>query len=75
MVPANSVIALVEALLTLLQDEPRRLALGRLARQRVQRLFSMERFIQQYEMLYRRLGEAGYAALGEIRGPVQPGGH
>ena len=74
-VPANSVIALVEALLTLLQDEPRRLALGRLARQRVQRLFSMERFIQQYEMLYRRLGEAGYAALGEIRLPVQPGGH
>lgn len=52
--PANDAPALAAALLTLLQDEPQRLAMGRAARERVQRLFSTERFIQGYEALYER---------------------
>ena len=53
-VPPDSAPALAQALLTLLQDEKRRLAFGRSARQRVQHLFSPTQFIQQYEQLYQR---------------------
>jgi glycosyltransferase involved in cell wall biosynthesis len=55
-IPAGDVGALVDGLLDLLADEARRLALGASARQRVQRLFSTERFIQQYESVYTQLG-------------------
>lgn len=54
-VPPNDVPALEKGLLALLQDKPARLALGAAARQRVQRLFNTERFVQQYESLYTAL--------------------
>ncbi len=55
-IPAADVGALADGLLALLADEAARLALGAAARQRVQLLFSTERFIQQYEGLYTQLG-------------------
>ena len=55
-IPAADVGALVDGLLDLLADEAGRLALGAAARQRVQLLFSTERFIQQYETVYTQLG-------------------
>ncbi|MCL4267302.1 MAG: glycosyltransferase [Anaerolineae bacterium] len=55
-IPAADVEALTDGLLALLADEAARLALGAAARQRVQLLFSMERFIQQYEAVYTQLG-------------------
>ncbi|MBK9055240.1 MAG: glycosyltransferase [Chloroflexi bacterium] len=69
-VPPDSAPALAEAFLTLLRDEERRLALGRSARQRVQHLFSPEQFIQQYELLYRRLGSGEAAPVVEGFRPV-----
>jgi glycosyltransferase involved in cell wall biosynthesis len=57
-VPANDAAALANGLLTLLQDEPTRLSMGLAARQRVQELFSTDRFMQQYESLYLALGMA-----------------
>ena len=55
-VSPDNVAALADGLLTLLRDEEKRLALGETARQRVQHLFSTERFIKQYESLYAALG-------------------
>ncbi len=56
-VPPDDVHALADGLLALLSNEPMRGALGAAARQRVQRLFSIERFIQQYETLYQAVRE------------------
>jgi glycosyltransferase involved in cell wall biosynthesis len=55
-IPAADVAALADGLLALLADEAARLALGAAARQRVQLLFSTDRFIQQYEAVYTQLG-------------------
>lgn len=55
-IPAADVEALTDGLLALLANEAARLALGAAARQRVQLLFSTERFIQQYEAVYTQLG-------------------
>jgi glycosyltransferase involved in cell wall biosynthesis len=57
-VPPNNIEALADGLLTLLQDRSTRITLGAAARQRVQHLFSTDRFIQQYESLYTALGYA-----------------
>jgi glycosyltransferase involved in cell wall biosynthesis len=64
-VPAGSAAALAEALLTLVQDAPRRVAMGHAARLRVQSDFSIDTIARQYEDLYmhllrdRRAGMAG----------------
>jgi glycosyltransferase involved in cell wall biosynthesis len=57
-VPPNNIEALADGLLTMLQDRSTRITLGAAARQRVQHLFSTDRFIQQYESLYTALGYA-----------------
>ncbi|MFO7680217.1 MAG: glycosyltransferase [Chloroflexota bacterium] len=62
-IPAGDVGALADGLLGLLADEAERLVLGATARQRVQLLFSTERFIQQYETVYTQLG---------LRLPISP---
>ena len=72
-VPPDSPGALAEALLTLLQDKERRLALGRSARHRVRHLFSPEQFIHQYELLYRRLAEGKVVPVVEGFGPISTG--
>lgn len=74
-VPPDDASALAEALLTLLRDEERRLALGRAARQRVRHLFSPEQFIQQYELLYQRLGAGKNIPVVEGFGSVSTGNH
>jgi len=55
LVPPGDVDALASALESLIDDEPRRLALGRAARTRAQELFSAEVIVPRYEALYRRL--------------------
>lgn len=72
-VPPDSAQALAEALLTLLQNEGQRLALGRAARQRVQQLFSPKPFIQQYEQLYQQLGSGEAAPVVESFRPIRTG--
>jgi glycosyltransferase involved in cell wall biosynthesis len=52
LVPPESPEALAAALLELLNDPVRRLAMGRAARARVQRDFGMERYIAQHAALY-----------------------
>ncbi|HUM68198.1 MAG TPA: glycosyltransferase, partial [Chloroflexota bacterium] len=55
-IPPADVGALTDSLLSLLADEAMRMTLGAAARQRVQLIFSTERFIQQYEAVYTQLG-------------------
>jgi N-acetyl-alpha-D-glucosaminyl L-malate synthase BshA len=55
LVPAGDVTALAKALGGLIDDEPRRLALGRTARVRARARFSAEVIVPCYEALYRRL--------------------
>lgn len=57
-VPPNDVAALAEALLALVNDETRRLELGRAARLRVQHDFSMATFTAQHEALYSEIWQA-----------------
>jgi glycosyltransferase involved in cell wall biosynthesis len=52
LVPPNDVQALADALLELLNDEERRLEMGRAGRARVQHDFSMTTFTAQHEALY-----------------------
>jgi L-malate glycosyltransferase len=53
--PAGDVATLARALETLIQDEPRRHALGRAAQVRARERFSAEVIVPRYEALYRRL--------------------
>ena len=55
LVPPGDAVALTKALESLLQDEPRRRALGRAARARARERFSAEVIVPRYEALYRRL--------------------
>jgi L-malate glycosyltransferase len=55
LVPAGDAAALAKALEALLEDEPRRQALGRAAQARSRTLFSAEAIVPRYEALYRRL--------------------
>jgi L-malate glycosyltransferase len=55
LVPAGDVAALTKALDALLEDEPRRHALGRAAQARSRKLFSAEAIVPRYEALYRTL--------------------
>jgi glycosyltransferase involved in cell wall biosynthesis len=55
LVPAGDVGALAGAVEALLLDAPRRVALGRAARERARALFSPEVIVPRYEALYRRL--------------------
>jgi glycosyltransferase involved in cell wall biosynthesis len=55
LVPAGDVAALAKALEALLEDEPRRHALGRAAQKRSRELFSSEVIVPRYEALYRKL--------------------
>ncbi len=54
-VPPGDVPALATALLSLLDDRERRLAMGRAARARVQHDFNIDTIVDQYESLYRAL--------------------
>lgn len=56
--PVDDPEQLSAGLLTLLEDGSLRLKLGKAARERVRRRFSTERFVEQYETLYARLGRA-----------------
>jgi glycosyltransferase involved in cell wall biosynthesis len=73
LVPPGDVEALAEALLSLLQDEPRRWAMGRSARARVQRLFNVEAFTQAYENLYELLADRGSEAAHKDNVSVRSG--
>ena len=55
LVPPSNPAALVDALKSLLQDAPARLAFGTAARERMEREFSLDRMIGNYEQLYRAL--------------------
>jgi N-acetyl-alpha-D-glucosaminyl L-malate synthase BshA len=55
LVPSGDVAALAKALETLIEDEPRRRALGRDAQARARERFSPEVIVPRYEALYRRL--------------------
>jgi N-acetyl-alpha-D-glucosaminyl L-malate synthase BshA len=55
LVPAGDADALAGAVQALIEDAPRRTALGRAARARAQALFSAEVIVPRYEALYRRL--------------------
>jgi glycosyltransferase involved in cell wall biosynthesis len=55
LVPSGDVTALARALEALIDDEPRRQALGRAARARARERFSAEVIVPRYEALYRRL--------------------
>jgi len=55
LVPAGDVAGLATALEALIDDEPRRRALGRAAHARARDRFSAEVIVPRYEALYRRL--------------------
>jgi glycosyltransferase involved in cell wall biosynthesis len=55
LVPAGDVGALAKALEALVDDQPRRAALGRAARARARAHFSAEAIVPRYEAVYRRL--------------------
>jgi glycosyltransferase involved in cell wall biosynthesis len=55
LVPAGDAGALAGAVEALLDDAPRRLALGRAARDRARTLFAADVIVPRYEALYRRL--------------------
>ena len=55
LVPPDDAAALAEALEALIQDEPRRRALGSAAQARARERFSAEVIVPRYEALYRRL--------------------
>src|ERR1051326_7086556 len=55
LVPAGDVAGLAKALESLIHDEPRRRALGRVAQARARERFSAEVIVPRYEALYRRL--------------------
>jgi N-acetyl-alpha-D-glucosaminyl L-malate synthase BshA len=55
LVPAGDTAALAGAVEELIGDAPRRIALGRAARERARALFSAEVIVPRYEALYRRL--------------------
>ncbi len=55
LVPRGDVGALATALEALVDDEPRRRALGRAAQRRARELFSADVIVPRYEALYRRL--------------------
>jgi glycosyltransferase involved in cell wall biosynthesis len=55
LVPAGDIAALAGAVEELIGDAPRRIALGRAARERARALFSAEVIVPRYEALYRRL--------------------
>ena len=56
-VPPGDVPTLAEALLVLVNDEQRRIAFGRAARERVRVDFSIETVTRQYEALYEAIGQ------------------
>jgi len=55
LVPAGDAAALAGAVEALIRDAPRRIALGRAARERARKLFSAAVIVPRYEALYRRL--------------------
>ncbi|HEY4002036.1 MAG TPA: N-acetyl-alpha-D-glucosaminyl L-malate synthase BshA [Candidatus Xenobia bacterium] len=57
--PAGDVVALSRAVESLLEDPPRRQALGEAARERARQFFSADAIVSQYEALYRRLVTEG----------------
>lgn len=56
LVPANDVLSLVEAVMKLLNDPERAAAMGRAARDLMERDFDIERITDQYCELYRQAG-------------------
>ena len=61
--PAGDVAGLAAALGSLLDDDPRRRAMGEAARQRARALFSAEAVVPQYEELYERVIAAPAAPI------------
>lgn len=55
LVPARDAGALGAAILAVLEDENRRQAMGRAAKERVTRTFGMERFLARHQAVYRQL--------------------
>jgi glycosyltransferase involved in cell wall biosynthesis len=52
LVAPESPEALADAVSTLLKDEPRRAAMGRAGRLRVEQQFSLERMVEEYQKIY-----------------------
>jgi glycosyltransferase involved in cell wall biosynthesis len=70
-VPPGDVEALAEALLTLLNDEQRRVRMGRAARQRVQHDFSIDTIAAQHEALYDSIWRKHSTPIREARVSVK----
>jgi glycosyltransferase involved in cell wall biosynthesis len=70
-VPPDNVDALVDALVTLLNDDQRRNAMGRAARQRVQHDFSIDTIAAQHEALYESIWSDHYTPLRDSRVSVK----
>ncbi|HEX6287609.1 MAG TPA: glycosyltransferase family 4 protein [Herpetosiphonaceae bacterium] len=70
-VPPGDVHALADALLELLNDEPRRLAMGRAARQRVRHEFDITTIAAQYEALYQAMWSKRNKAVGSAQVSVK----
>lgn len=62
---------LADALLTLLNDAPRRLAMGRAARSRVRYDFSMDMFVTQHEAVYTEVTQKKPATINKANASVE----
>src|SRR3989338_2415962 len=56
-VPVNNPHKMSDAILNLLLDEEKRLAMGKKAKQRVQEFYLAERYVSEFEELYKTLGK------------------
>lgn len=66
LVPVQDAVALTEALRRLIDDRELRLAMGRRARERAERVFSIDAVTQQLESVYRELIDQRVATRSEL---------
>jgi L-malate glycosyltransferase len=71
-VPVDDPVRFSEAMLELLRNTERRLALGRLAREHVHSSFLIERYVREFSSLYGSLVDRPARSYGWIRGSVWP---
>lgn len=76
LVPARDPVAMGRACVELLLDDERRIAMGKAARARVLKYFTLERFLNDYRKMYHDVVILSRAArsstLSEIPYPTQP---
>nr|WP_280938773.1 glycosyltransferase [Meiothermus taiwanensis] len=67
LVPARDPVAMGKACVELLLDDERRIALGKAARARVLKYFTLERFLNDYRKMYQDVVLAGASVQEEVK--------